>query len=331
MGEQWHASRNPTLNEIENLLRNGSGNDMIDFISWFKHKVLSNSCRTPFRIKIINGLTAYNFQARNDGSMSLELRQVAKGCAYRVRSFNAYDVNGYRFHTTSYEESRPNRRTTNTGVFTPGVDGVEYYGRVEEIYELTFEGSKPLNPVIFKCHWFDPAVVRRTPNLGLVEVQRSSVYSGDDVYIVAQQATQVYYLSYPCQTDDHLIGWDVVYKISPHGILPIPNDADYNIDPSTDEVEFFQDDGLEGTFEIDLTEAFEMEVENERVVDDDVGDEVHNAKDIQLLERLNLGNDVDDDMPPSEHGHDYVDMSDSDDEDYDLANPGDNDDEDDYF
>ena len=75
--------------------------------------------------------------------------------------------------------------------------------------------------------------MRRTPNLGLVEVQQASVYPGDDVYIVAQQATQVYYLSYPCQTDNRLKGWDVVYKVSRHGKLPIPNNEDYNIDPNT--------------------------------------------------------------------------------------------------
>ena len=91
--------------------------------------------------------------------MNAELRQVANGCAYRVKSFGAYDVNGYRFHTTSHEQSRPNRRTTNSGVFTPGDDGFEYYGRIEEIYELTFHGSETLKPVIFKCHWFDPQAV----------------------------------------------------------------------------------------------------------------------------------------------------------------------------
>ena len=32
-------------------------------------------------------------------SMSAELRQVANGCAYRVKSFGGYDVNGYHFHT----------------------------------------------------------------------------------------------------------------------------------------------------------------------------------------------------------------------------------------
>ena len=91
---------------------------------------------------------------------------------------------------------------------------------------------------------------------------------------MAQQATQVYYLSYPCQTDNRLKGWDVVYKVSPHGKLSVPNNEDYNIDPNTYDGEFFQEDGLEWSFEIDLTEAIGMEVDNERVADEDARDEV---------------------------------------------------------
>jgi hypothetical protein len=103
--------------------------------------------------------------------MSAKLRQGADGFEYRVRSFTGYDVNRYRFHTTNYEQSRPNQRTTGTIVFTPGQDGVGYYGRIEEIYELKFHGSKALNPIIFKCHWFDPEVMRQTySNLGLVKI-----------------------------------------------------------------------------------------------------------------------------------------------------------------
>ena len=83
-------------------------------------------------------------------------------------------MNGYRFHTASYEQNRPNRQTTNSGVVTPGTDGLDYYG------------TKPLTPVIFKCHWFHPGVTRRTPKLWLVEIRQDSVYLGKDVYIVAQ-------------------------------------------------------------------------------------------------------------------------------------------------
>jgi hypothetical protein len=84
--------------------------------------------------------------------MSAKLRQVANDFAYRVRTFSRYDVNGYRFHTTSYDQSRPNQKTMCSRVFMPGLDEVEYYGRSEEIDDLNFHGSKPLTLVIFKCH-----------------------------------------------------------------------------------------------------------------------------------------------------------------------------------
>ena len=56
--------------------------------------------------------------------------------------------------------------------------------------------------------------------------------------------------------------------------------------------------------------------------------EVHNVKDLQLLERLHLDNDSDEEsVPPLEHGVDYLDTRDSDDETYDPDNP----DYDEYF
>jgi hypothetical protein len=118
--------------------------------------------------------------------MSVELRQVANGFAYRVKKYSGYDVNGYRFRTTNYDQSRPNRKTCSR-VFPPGLDDVDYFGRIEEIYELNFHGSKPLTLVIFKCHCFDPQVTIQThSNLGIVEIRQDSTLPGDDVYIVAQ-------------------------------------------------------------------------------------------------------------------------------------------------
>jgi hypothetical protein len=39
--------------------------------------------------------------------MNLEVRQVSGGFAFRVNSYNVYDVNGYRVHTTKYESKGP--------------------------------------------------------------------------------------------------------------------------------------------------------------------------------------------------------------------------------
>jgi hypothetical protein len=128
-----------------------------------------------------------------------------------------------------------------------------------------------------------------------------------------------------CLTKEHLRGWDLVYKVSPHGKLPIPNNEDYNLDQNTYNGEFFQEDGLEGRLEIGLTEAVRMEVdkEDEMVVDME-DDEVQTENDLEILEGLHLGKD-NDELAPS-NGVDYE-MVDSDDEIYDSANP----DHEDYF
>jgi hypothetical protein len=139
---------------------------------------------------------------------------------------------------------------------------------------------------------------------------------------VAQQATQVYYLPYACKTKEHLKGWDIVHKVSPHGRIPVPNDEDYNlINPTTYDGEFYQEEGLEGRFEIYLTEAIEMEIDNKWVADENGGEEVVNVKDLQMLERLHLENE--DNIPPLDLDflNRQFDLVDSDDETYDPANP----------
>jgi hypothetical protein len=68
------------------------------------------------------------YVCQRDPSMSAELRQVANDFAYRVKKYSRYDVNGYRFRTTNYDQSRPNRKTTCSGVFTPGLDDADYFG-----------------------------------------------------------------------------------------------------------------------------------------------------------------------------------------------------------
>jgi hypothetical protein len=114
-----------------------------------------------------------------------------------------------------------------------------------------------------------------------------------------------------------------MYKVLLHGKLPIPKDEDYNLDPNTYDGELFQEDGLEGRFEIDLTEAIRMEVDIDMVVDEE-DDEVQNENDLEMFEGLHLGNDNDELVPSN--GVDYK-MVDSDDETYDPANP----DHEDYF
>ena len=88
--------------------------------------------------------------------MKLELKKIARGFSQSAFAFDAYDVNGYRFHTHEYTQRRANRKTINSGVLCEGSDKLHYYGRVEGIYELDYGFGKGLNPVVFKCHCFAP-------------------------------------------------------------------------------------------------------------------------------------------------------------------------------
>jgi hypothetical protein len=243
--------------------------------------------------------------------MGAEPRQVAQGCQYRMMSYKHYDINRYRFRTAAHERTRHNAKTINSGVLTIGEDGVEYYGIIEEIIELSFCSTNSLKLVLFKCSWFHPVSgVRLSPNIGLVEVKKTSVLPGDKPFIVAQQATQVYYASYPCKSARSLVDWDVVYKGPPRTKFPTPSDEDYNIDPNTNFAEFFQEDGLPGNFEIvighedNYLDSTEIEVE-----------EVANEKDLELLNRLNIDSDSEDDVLLNVlHVDDVFNIHDSDDD-----------------
>ena len=130
---------------------------------------------------------------------------------------------------------------------------------------------------------------------------------------MAHQAVQVYYLPYACQGNKALKGWAIVHQVSPHDRLAVPNDEDYNFNLNTYEGEFYQEDGLLGRLVIDLTEAIGMEVDNEMVDDEEERDEVQNAKDIEMLERLHLDDDDEGNVEPSDSVV-YLDNFDSDDE-----------------
>ena len=248
------------------------------------------------------------------------LRKIAKGFDHSVDSLNSYDVNGYRFQTHKHTTARPNKKTINSGVVCQGDDGLHYYGRVEGIYELDYGFDKGLNPVVFKCHWFDPRRVRRDPEIGLVEVERSSVYKGEDVYILATQAFQVFYLPYPCKNPTkRLQGWDVVMTVPSRNRPPPPNKDDYRpVDPSTKDVEFYCEEGLPSHFTIDLPAVDDMVVDDEQEEDagmeeDNEAEEVCDGDDVTLLDAFRAGLDLDPNGPPPGFIDDYWIAEDDDD------------------
>jgi hypothetical protein len=73
----------------------------------------------------------------------------------KVRSYGHYDVNGFRFCSTSFEALRPLAATTNSVVVMRAIDvegrETNYYGIINKILEFSFAGNKELKVVFFEC------------------------------------------------------------------------------------------------------------------------------------------------------------------------------------
>ncbi|KAL0887203.1 hypothetical protein Bca101_011186 [Brassica carinata] len=105
-----------------------------------------------------------------------------------------YFTRGYTFHTYEYGRQRA---TSNYGICVKGE--TDFYGILTEIIEVEFPGILKLKCVLFKCEWFDPVVNRgvRFNKFGVVDVNSGRRYNKFEPFILASQADQVSFLSYP--------------------------------------------------------------------------------------------------------------------------------------
>jgi hypothetical protein len=208
---------------------------------------------------------------------------MSYGYCPRVRSYGCYDVNGYRFRSNKYESGRVGLTTTNSGVCVTSFDesdnALEYYGIIEDIIKIEWEGSLKLELVLFCCSWFDPTPngLRRTEDLGLVEINHTLGLSNFDPFVMASQVTQVYYLSYPCKNKE-LSPWWVVYHVAPHGCVPMNESSSESMNMEGVVQDVYQADGLDGTFVIDLSDALDSILATE-------SDLVTDPKDLEAIQK----------------------------------------------
>jgi hypothetical protein len=223
--------------------------------------------------------------------MHKALHQMSYGFSTLVHCYGCYDVNGYRFRSEQYENGRSGLTTCNTGVCVSSYDDsgniLDYYGVIQDIIKIVWQGSMQLELVLFFCYWFDPTQgVRHTDNLGLVEVKHTSRLSNFDPFVMASQVTQVYYLPYAFKKREDLNEWWVVHKVAPHGRIPPYNcSAESSFaEGSSQDVSFYQEEGLDGTFVIDLGDALDL-------MSPLVEDEITDPEDIQRLEKNSAEHD----------------------------------------
>ncbi|CAN6333860.1 unnamed protein product [Urochloa humidicola] len=132
------------------------------------------------------------------------------GCSAVVRC-SGYIINGFRFHTTSREATR---LTQNSGVVNIAGDGVNYFGRLSDIIELSYADYKA---VVFKCEWYDifHKVGLRQDEFGFTHVNFSrKIHTGEklehDPFVFSSHVQQVFYVQ-----DPKAEAWHTVVRVSP--------------------------------------------------------------------------------------------------------------------
>lgn len=161
--------------------------------------------------------------------------------------YSGYIVNGYRFHTVTHGT---HMSTENSGVCVKGtdysIDEYDYYGRLEDVVELEYGGLPLKKTFLFSCAWFDPSNrgTKTIPQYKLVDINHKRKYNKYEPFILAAQAHQVSYISYPSLRRDK-VNWWAVMKIrarSTVDILETTPEASFQEEAVNDRVEINVDE-----------------------------------------------------------------------------------------
>jgi hypothetical protein len=170
----------------------------------------------------------------------------------RVRIFSACLVDGVRYHTVDRER---NRRTQNSGVMVEGTHNnecIDFYGCLKEIIELQYNSDlmEHRTVVLFQCDWFDThsKKVNMKCDGYFRSINHSSRWYKNDAFILAAQATKVFYL----QDIKNAGSWKIVQKFTHRHLWSV---AENDIDeiPSASGLSY-QDDTCVG-FEVQVNEG----------------------------------------------------------------------------
>ncbi|KAF6159371.1 hypothetical protein GIB67_032142, partial [Kingdonia uniflora] len=178
-----------------------------------RHNDFLKCCKTAGKRKL--GHVRVAFTELDD----MDFHDMVRGPLAFVTRYNKYYVNGFLFVTKDYEATKVNQ---NSKVSTTCVttfrsiskdkdltdESATNYGILRDIVELEYrEGCKP---VLFKCDWVKVTKgvkVNEEAKLKLVKLLNftSSDQVGDEPFIPAEYAKQVFYSEDPLIPDWHLV------------------------------------------------------------------------------------------------------------------------------
>jgi hypothetical protein len=175
-----------------------------------------------------------------------EIQILAKAPMMIARKYSSYTINGFDFHTKSYDDGRS---VQNSGValiaesecFERGnkdniiLGNKTYYGIIKEIVELNYQHKG--NVVLFKCDWVDNRVQDKwvkTDQFGVTSVNFRYLFNtgekiSDEPFILASQAVQVFYVPDPIDTE-----WAAVLQSKPRDFYDMDNLESEDLDNGMD-------------------------------------------------------------------------------------------------
>ncbi|XP_074297599.1 uncharacterized protein LOC141628340 [Silene latifolia] len=160
--------------------------------------------------RVIQDLQEYPY------AISSRLKRLCYGQDISASSYTGYAINGCTFYTHKQDDMSTMQ---NSGVCVeaeamyfasskdknPILSKLHYYGVIEEIWELNYwEFEIP----IFGCKWIEINNGVRKDELGFTLVNLGEVGHKEDPFILATQAKQVFYVTYPVDKN-----WSVVLSV----------------------------------------------------------------------------------------------------------------------
>jgi len=164
-----------------------------------------------------------------------EIQILAKALIMSAQKYSSYTINGFDFHTESYDVGRS---VQNSGValvaestcFQRGdndnviIGNKTYYGIIKEIVELNYNHKG--NVVLFKCDWVDNRVRGKwvkTYQFGVTTVNFKHLFNtgekvSDEPFILASQAVQVFYVPEHAGSE-----WVSVHQSKPRDFYDMDN------------------------------------------------------------------------------------------------------------
>ncbi|GAB2284036.1 hypothetical protein Dimus_039639 [Dionaea muscipula] len=151
------------------------------------------------------------------------MKAIAWDPVQPVHTYPIFFINGYIFHINSYAQGR---KTCNSGVCIKGTSYNEnqsdFYGILEEIIIIEYPGLPLKRVALFNCKWFDPLRgVNVDKHYNMVEINHTKKYRKYESFVMAEQAGQVYFTSYP-RKNNSKANWLAVCKVKERGSIDGP-------------------------------------------------------------------------------------------------------------